>query len=202
MLRPKPPTPDWLWTEDRQIRKTAFADIEALSGRAFTLDAAANDIGDNAVCAAYCTLSNSFLDAEHTGHIWINAPYTKLPSFMQHYLHCKQMAPDATSACVLVPGYLLDVLKPLLADMRLLKRFNNGTQLFNAPTKSGKALAMSGVHWPVYVYTDLPADTVEITVHGTPLHRLHNATVHNDSPPELMDSTDQHLSMLFEGTVS
>ena len=114
----KPAAPDWLWTEDRQIRSTAFAEIEALAGRAFTLDAAANDAGDNAMCADFCSPSNSFLAAEHTGHIWIHAPFTKLLPFVQHYLHSKQQAPSSTSACILVPGYLLQHLQPRLANMR------------------------------------------------------------------------------------
>lgn len=171
----KPLAPDWLWTEDRQIRQTAFAEIEALAGRVFTLDAAANDAGDNAMCAQFCSPANSFLDAEHTGHIWINPPFTQLPSFMQHYLHCKQLNPSSTSACILIPGYLLQELKPMLTNMRLLKRFTKGTSLFTTPTKSGARVAMPGTHWPVYIYTDVAADVTDITVNGTPLHRLRNA---------------------------
>ena len=36
---------------------------------------------------------------------------------------------------------------------------------------------MPGVHWPVHVYTDLPAEAVGISVENTPLHDLQHATV-------------------------
>ena len=97
--------------EARQNKSTAIAEIEALAGRAFTLDAAANDAKDNAICTKFCSSVNSFLDAEHTGHTWINPPLAQLLSFMQHYLHCKQLNPSSTSACVLFPGYLLQEVK-------------------------------------------------------------------------------------------
>ena len=197
----KPPDPDWLWTEDRQIRRTAFAEIEALAGRAFTLDAAANDAGDNAMCDQFCSPANSFLDAQHAGHIWINPPFTQLLSFMQHYLHC----PSSTSACILIPGYLPQELKPMLTNMRLLKRFTKGTSLFTTPTKSGARVAMPGTHWPVYIHTDVAADTslTDTTVNGTPLHRLHNAAVVlEETPPHGIQTTDQHLTMLLEGSAA
>ena len=34
-----PSAPDWLWSEHRRILPTVFAEIEALLGRTFTLDA-------------------------------------------------------------------------------------------------------------------------------------------------------------------
>ena len=65
---------------------------------------------------------------------------------------------------------------------------------------------MPGVHWPVYVYTDIPVNTVDIAVESTPLHGLHNAAVVHDNtdaiavPDSSITSTDKHLTMLFEGT--
>ena len=64
---------------------TAFQEIQVLRGRVFILDAAANDNGDNALCAKLCSPSNSFMLKEHTGHIWINAPFTQLTTFVKHY---------------------------------------------------------------------------------------------------------------------
>ena len=154
---PTPTAPDWLWSEDRQLKQLIFAEVQALSGRKFTLGAAATDNGSNAKCDEFCSPANSFLDSVHTGHIWINAQFSKLLSFVQHYLHCKQLAPDDTSACMLIPGFLLKPLRSFLTGMRLLKRFNKGTQLFTAVDKCGQGKAMPGVHWPVYICTDLPA---------------------------------------------
>ena len=91
---------DWLWSESTKLLPTG------LSGREFTHDAAANDNGDNALCTNFCSPSDSFMSKEHTRHVWINAPFTQLTAFVQHYLHCKQLSPDSTSASILVPGYL------------------------------------------------------------------------------------------------
>ena len=59
------------------------------------------------------------------------------------------------------------------------------------------------MHWPVYVYTDVPGEPVpDITVEQTPLHSLHNANVVHDNlgattAAELAAlSTDKHLAML------
>ena len=85
--------------------------------------------------------------------------------------------------------------------MRLLKRYSKGTQLFTTPTKCGNRAAMPGAHWPVYVYTDVPVDVMDQTVERTPLHALHNCTLHTTDavPGEQPLSTDKHLTMLFEG---
>ena len=59
--------PDWVWSENRKLLPTVFQEIQALCGREFNLDAAANDNGDNALCANFCSPSNSFMSKEHTG---------------------------------------------------------------------------------------------------------------------------------------
>jgi len=76
------PSSHWLDREDRRLLPEHFKVVESLSGKKFTLDAAAND--DNAHCAAHCDVSNSFMKQCHTGHIWINAPFTSLTEFVQH----------------------------------------------------------------------------------------------------------------------
>ena len=188
----KPATPDWLWSENRKLLPTVFQEIQALCGRNFTLDAAANDSGDNAVCTNFCSPSNSFMSKEHTGHIWINAPFTQLLSFVQHYLHCKQLSPDAASACILVPGYLMPALKSLLTGMTCLKRYSKGAALFEHS-------ARSSLNWPVYVFTDVPSGADQALSHGQYMHRLHNATVLSAAHDSYSESNER-LAMLFEGT--
>ena len=116
-------------------------------------------------------------------------------------LECKQLNPDSTPACILISGYLLKPMRSMLGSMRLLKRYSKGTQLFTTPTKCGNRAAMPGAHWPVYVYTDVPVDVMDQTVEKTPLHTLHNCTLHTTDavPGEQPLSTDKHLTMLFEG---
>ena len=146
-LSHKPSAPDWLWSEDRRLLPTAFSEIQALSGRTFTLDAAADGSGNNTHCTNFCSPSNSFLSTVHTGHIWINAPFTQLTAFLQHYLHCKQLSPDTTSACVLILGYLLPALKSLLSGMRLLKRFTKGSALFEQVSHAGPSVVFFFDKW-------------------------------------------------------
>lgn len=146
----KSAAPDWLWSKIRKLLLTDLQEIQALSGREFTLDAAALDSGENALCSNFCSPSTSFMSATHTGHIWINAPFTQLTAFVQHYLHCKSLSPDSTSACILVPGYLMPVLKRLLSGMTCLKRCTKGAALFQqapdlAPWQLLMLLACNGL---------------------------------------------------------
>ena len=90
----------------------------------------------------------------------------------------------------------------MLGSMRLLKRYSKGSQLFTTPTKSGSRAALPGAHWPVYVYTDVPAESMDCTVEKTPLHALHNCTLlaanaMPDLPADQPHCTDKHLTMLF-----
>ena len=196
----KSAAPDWVWSENRKLLPTVFHEIQALCGREFTLDAAANDNGDNALCTNFCSPSNSFMSREHTGHIWINAPFTQLTTFVQHYLHCKQLSPDSTSACILVPGYLMPVLKSLLAGMTCLKRFTKGAALFEQSTRSGSMTTSPSLNWPVFVFTDVPSAADQALGRGQSMHRLHNATVLSAAADADFES-DERLAMLFEGSL-
>ena len=147
------------------------------SGRTFTSDAAASDSGDNAHCAKFCKPSNSFMSREHVGHTWVNAPFSQVASFLQHYLHCKQLSSENVSACVLVPGYLLPMCKPLLSRMHLLKKFRKGAAIFEQSLRKGHAATAPGVSWSVYVYTNVPDEGSTAFDLGKPVHKLHNATV-------------------------
>ena len=123
-----------------------------------------------------------FMSKVHTGHIWINAPFTQLTAFVQHYLHCKQLSPDSTSACILVPGYLLPVLKSMLSGMTCLKRFTKGAALFEQSTRSGQLAASPSLSWPVYIFTDVPSGADQAFSSGQSMHRLHNAVVSSVAP--------------------
>ena len=81
----------------------SLREIQALSGHKFTLDGAASAAGDNSLCTEYCSPSHPFLAKQHSGHIWLNAPYGKLTAFVKHYIDCKAKQPEL-SACILVPG--------------------------------------------------------------------------------------------------
>ena len=167
----QPTAPDWVWSENRKLLLTVFQEIQALCGRDFTLDAAASDNGDKALCTNFCSPCNSFMSKAHVGHIWINAPFTQLTAFVQHYLHCKQLSPYNTTACILVLGYLMPLLKSMLSGMTCLKRFGKGAAIFEQSARS------DSLAWPVYVFTDVPTGADQALSRGQSMHRLHNATV-------------------------
>ncbi len=61
---------------------------------------------------------------------------------------------------------------------------------------------MTGVHWPVYVFTDAPSPVkVAPVVTGQKCHPLHNAAVHErfDSLSPPVPLSDTPLTMLFSG---
>ena len=49
----KSAAPEWLSSEDRQLKRTFFNEIQALSGHEFTLDAAATANGSNAMLLSF-----------------------------------------------------------------------------------------------------------------------------------------------------
>ncbi len=127
-------------------------------------------------------------------------PHALLPEFVQRYLQCKQAAPS-TAACIVVPGFLLPVMRPFLKGMHILKTYRKGSTLFDAPAVSGRRCAMAGTHWPVYMFTDAVMPTHTPPVAGQQCHPLHKAVVHQPSavPSVAAAVSNQPLTMLFEG---
>jgi len=75
---------------DRMIVKEVIVDLEALTGKQFTIDACCDDSGVNAHCAEFCSPARSFLSSDVSGkHVWLNAPFARVGRFLKHYLRCK-----------------------------------------------------------------------------------------------------------------
>ena len=78
--------------------------------------------------------------------------------------------------------------------------YYKGCVLFDAPILSG--LALTGVHWPVHVFTDaVPLMHVSANFAGQRCHPLHNAVVlePSDLPSVPAKVSSQSLTMLLEG---
>ena len=45
-------------------------------------------------------------------------------------------------------------MRPFLKGMHKLKTYCKGSVLFDVPTLPGQCRALTGVHWPVHVFTD------------------------------------------------
>ena len=94
---------------DRMLHPGYFHMLERKIGYPFTLDACSNPTGDNALCARFCSLKNSFLKYDCSGEsVWINPPFTPsvMKAMLRHYLYCKLKEPHQTSACILLPDWL------------------------------------------------------------------------------------------------
>ncbi len=154
--------------------------MQSLSGKSLTLDAAAYDCGDNAHCSSFCSPSRSCVNELNSGHIWVNAPFRLLPDFGQHHMQCKQAAPS-TTACIVVPEFLLPVMRPFLKSMHIFTVSCKGSTLFDAPIASGKHHAMAGTHGPVHMFTDALEPTHIPSAAGQQCHPLHKAIVHQPS---------------------
>ena len=65
-------------TDDRMLHPKIFKQIQKLSNHTFTFDACANSKGDNALCARYCSVEDSFLDRDFKGEfVWLNPPFKR-----------------------------------------------------------------------------------------------------------------------------
>ena len=148
-------------TTDRMLHQPFFAKIQEQT-RPFTLDACCDDHGHNALCSKYCSPSNSFLDFDcRHHHVWINPPFRHHAMFaiVRHYAKHKHMAPHTTSACLLLPEWIIHKLRPYLHTMRLLHVFPVGQPVMTVPTTpdaSDRVMFSQGLPFKLHVYYDPP----------------------------------------------
>ncbi len=78
------------------------------------------------------TMNTMLHSAVLLGHSCIQVIIGAMPrslcslEFVQHDLQCKQAAPS-TTACLVVPGFLLPVMRPFLKGMHILKTYRKGS---------------------------------------------------------------------------
>ena len=91
---------------DRQIDRAYFNAIERMVQRTFTVDAAADDCAETAMCKRFCCPSRSFMTAplQPNDLVWVNAPFHRIGQWLSRYRAMK--AQDSSlSACFLVPAW-------------------------------------------------------------------------------------------------
>ena len=82
------------------------------------------------------------------------------------YEHCNAAAPRGTPTCILVPAWHKGDFRPLLRDMRLISRYEQGTPLFTSNTAVP-------CPWQVKVYFDPPSAPAPLsTVHISALSTM------------------------------
>ena len=145
--------------DDRCITKDIFEEVQIRLGRTFNLDCCANESGDNALCASFCHVNNSFDTWEPktgTETLWCNAPFGKMEKFLCHYEKLKRANPGL-SACFLVPEWKQhNWHKRIRTTWAKIRHFDRGSRIFHVPTQSGRGMLPHGTPWPCEIYYDPP----------------------------------------------
>ncbi len=140
------------------LLRRLWLDIEDATGKTFSLDACADDRGDNSQCPEFCCPADSFLVKDLAGHhVWLNAPFVGLSQFVDRYLQQKGKHPEV-SACILVPCRACDTpVHEKLKHMQVIMQYEAGTTLFSAPADGGARRILPPCPFAVKVYYDAPA---------------------------------------------
>ena len=147
---------------DRMLHPYFFQIIQQKIGKEFTLDACANPTGNNALCSNYCSKENSFLEYNCKGHtIWINPPFNRImvKLMLLHYLHYKHQDPHNTSACILLPDWIIPTVKIYLEGMIILCTFPAGQPVMTVPAlkeakEQERLMFDKGLNFGMIVYYD------------------------------------------------
>ena len=91
-------------TDDRMLHPKIFKQIQKLRNHTFTLDARTNSKGDNALCARYCSIEDSFLDKDLKGEfVWLNPPFKRAKEFLEAYFAQKRAYPRLSRRMYFTP---------------------------------------------------------------------------------------------------
>lgn len=85
------------------------------------------------------------------GLIWLNVPAAHLIPYLNEYNALKQRLGRAVTVCTLIPGFMLDSVKPLITGMKLLKRYRKGSQLIE-PVNPLKGEGPHRTRWHTYIF--------------------------------------------------
>ena len=118
----------------------------------FTVDICAS--ANNAKVPRFFTRANSCLAHDLSGEtIWCNPPWKLIGPVLEHYLKCKALAPETTSAVFVLPGYNAAWVDKV-AGMHLVRSYPAGVQLFSIADSEGNRYSIGPTPWPVNVYWD------------------------------------------------
>lgn len=147
---------------DYMLEPELFAELEREYGP-FDIDGASSASGHNSQCSVWCSAARrNFLREDVGGKtVWLNPPFKFAQRFLEHYLRCKNKLPESTSACIVLPYKPKAEWWPLVAGMKVVRRWYAGTQLFTLPpTHDGKPRRrLRPCHFTVVVLYDAPGVT-------------------------------------------
>ena len=106
-----------------------------LGGRgSFTLDGAADPVGNNAQLPRYCSVVDSVYDRDLAGeHFYANPDYEQIEAMLRHFLAAYHRAPETTSGTFVLPEWLSRPWWRLLRGAKVVARFPVGARLFTSP---------------------------------------------------------------------
>ena len=175
---------------DRMIHPVIFRELQAMLGWRFTLDAAANDDGSNALVTDFCSKSRSFFKKDLAGHtLWMNPPFEDISTWLDRYTSQKHAHPESIRACIVVPSSYKrsQAGKHFWHGWKCLKFFEQGSELFFEPTGMGR-LPMAGTPWGVHVMYDPYHTNIALGSFGNSLTMQFNALLAGVEVTALLDS--------------
>ena len=115
---------------------------------------------------------DSFLDTDlQTGNLWVNPPFNKITQFLRHYLHAKLRHPHLR-ATIVVPDWSSATWRPLLKNFSVVRKFEEGTQLFTKPgSEPGTRTTVGPIPWPVLILRDKDESVEYLPSVMTPLKK-------------------------------
>ncbi len=139
-----------------------------------SLDACSDIRGRNALTRRYLSSAQDFRKTNVSGEtLWLNPPFRQAGDFLQHYLQCKELAPQTTSALIVLPYWPRRSWWKLTSQFKVVKYYPAGTHhLFTAPpadpTSTAARRDLGPTRWPVYVFYDGPRNVLKKPVTFVP----------------------------------
>ena len=138
--------------KNSMLRPDLFSEIQNLLFVSFTIDGACKSDGGNKQIPGF---TSDFLHAQLAGHtVWLQPPFRVrvVKRMLRHYFQCKQLNPEYTSLCIVLPVWQGSQWHDLIRDMQIVKEYPAGTPVFTAG-----GIDLLRQPWPVRVYYDAPS---------------------------------------------
>ena len=112
-------------------------DIGAAYGP-FTVDTCAHSLSalhdQNAQVVKFYSSHSSFLRANVQGErMWLNVPFRRLGTYLEHYNRCKECSPTDTSAIIIAPRWENKEWWKCCTRMRVIEEFPAGSKVMVHP---------------------------------------------------------------------
>lgn len=153
-----------LCAPDRMVNPSIFAEVQNSLGIAFSMDAACNPQGTNALCPRHAT-PDTFMQTSIAGEaLWCCVAPQDVRAYQQHYERSKRKHPHHTCAVFVVPKFRHLTRYFTQLRYKMVRELPAGTQLLvsaNGTREAGR-LPMPPTPYPVQLWYDPPAATASV----------------------------------------